>query len=160
MPTLHDTPERTAPGAEAGRRRIWLLPEAAPPESGAAAVLAAWSRAWPVEAPWLLLAPERRAAAWTDALRAAWARAPAAAFPEAEMRRLVRAGAAAGAALIYGGAAADEEAGLRPALFTLAAPTPALRRAWSAPAPLLGIAAREAVPPMDESRLRLETFPA
>lgn len=164
MPALHNTPERAAPGASAGARVVRLLPDALPPASGAAALLAAWRLAWPREAPWLLLAPERCAAAWTDALRAALAAGQAEPFPPAALRRLVRAGCGAGAALICGGAAADGGEGeggpprVRPALFALAPPTPTLLRAWSAPAPLLGIAAREPHEPLDRSGWILEDF--
>lgn len=135
-----------------------MLAEAAPPASGAEALLRAWRAGWRTEPPWLLLAPENRAAAWTEALRAALAAGPPEAFPAAELRRLVRSGAAAGAALIHGGAAADEEDRVRPALFALALPTPALLRAWTRPAPLLGVAAREACAPLDARGLDLEEF--
>lgn len=160
MPALHNTPEPAATGASAALRRVWRLPDASPPASGADRLLAAWRRAWPLEAPWLLLAPESRAAAWTDALRAALLAGPAVAFAAAELRVLVRAGAGAGAALICGGLPADEGGGMvRPALFALAPPAPALLRAWQAPAPLLGIAAREAHEPLDASGLVFLEFP-
>jgi hypothetical protein len=157
MPALHNTPEPAATGACAVVRRVWRLPEALPPASGADRLLAAWRAAWPHEAPWLLLAPEARAAAWADALRAALLAGPPVVFPAAELRRLVRAGAGAGAALICGGLPADEVGGaVRPALFALAPPVPALLRAWSTPAPLLGIAAREPHEPLDASGLIFE----
>ena len=74
---------------------------------------------------------------------------------------MVRAAAGTGAALICGGVPAEERTGLvRPALFTLAPPSPALLRAWRTPAPVLGLAAREAHEPLDRSALLLEEFPA
>jgi len=159
MPALHHTPETAAKNIAA--RRVWRLPETLPPASGAARLVAAWREAWPHEAPWLLLAPETRAAAWTEALRAVLLTTPPVAFAGEELRRLVRAGAGAGAALICGGLPSDEEEGrLRPALFALAPPTPALLRVWNAPAPLLGIAAREAHEPLEGSGLIFVDFSA
>lgn len=139
MPGLHDT---TAP--RLAPRTVWMLPAALPPAEGAVRLLRAWRAAWQIEAPWLVLAAEARHAAWAEALRSLFAAEPPAAFPAAELRRAVRAAADLGAALIAGGLGADETgAAVQPALFVNAAPTPALLRAWSRPAPVLGLAARE-----------------
>lgn len=160
MPALHNTPEPLATGAWLTPRRVWLLPEG-PPASVAARILAAWREAWPAEAPWLLLAPEARAAAWADALRDAWMAAPSVAFSADALRRSVRAAVGAGAALICGGLPADEEEGrVRPALFVHAPPSAALLRAWSSPAPVIGLAAREPHEPLDRPLLILTDFPA
>ena len=138
---------------------MWCLPESLLPASGAAALLEAWSDAWRTQPPWLLLAPETRAAAWADALRAALLTLPAVAFSAEELRRQVRAAAGLGAALICGGTSAAEGIGMgQPALFTLAPPQAALLRAWERPAPLLGLAARATHEPLDASGLIFEEF--
>lgn len=135
------------------------MPERTLPASGAAGLLERWRSAWTVEAPWFLLAPETRAAAWADALRAALLAHPAVAYPAEDLRRQVRAAAGFGAALICGGQPAADGSGLvRPALFALAPPTPALLRAWSAPAPLIGLAARAAHEPLAAGGLAFEDF--
>ncbi len=139
MPDPHNT---AAP--RAAPRAVWLLPDALPPAEGAARLVRAWRLAWPAEAPWLALAPETRHAAWAEALRAVFALEPPAAFSPPAMRRLVRAAADLGAALIAGGLPADEEGGsVRPALFVNVPPSRAWLRAWAEPAPVLGLAARE-----------------
>jgi len=145
MPTLHDTPEASPAGARPGAPRpLWLLPETLPPAEGAALLLTQWRAAWRADAPWLLLAPESRLSAWTEALRAGLAAEAPVAFPAAGLRAAVRAAADLGGALICGGLPADESTGLlRPALFVNLPPSRALLRAWAEPAPVLGLAARE-----------------
>ena len=107
-------------------------------------MLGRWRLAWRVEAPWLLLAPEGRLAAWTEALRAALAVEPAVLYSAANLRAAVRAAADLGGALIGGGLPADETPGtVRPALFVNLPPSRALLRAWAEPAPVLGLAPRE-----------------
>lgn len=107
-------------------------------------MLEQWRGAWRAEAPWLLLAPESRLAAWTEALRAALAAEAPVAADAAGLRAAVRAAADLGGALICGGLPADESSGLlRPALFVNLPPSRALLRAWDEPAPVLGLAARE-----------------
>jgi hypothetical protein len=135
---MRDPHNTTAP------RAVWILPAALPPAEGAARLVRAWRAAWPTDAPWLALAPEARYAAWAEALRAAFAAEPSAAFPVPALRRCVRVAADLGAALIAGGLPADAQGGaVRPALFVNAPPAPALLRAWVEPAPVFGLAARE-----------------
>jgi hypothetical protein len=120
------------------------LPEALPPAEGASRLVLKWRGAWPSEPPWLICAPEARLAAWTEALRASLAVEAPVPFPAAALRAAVRAAADLGGALILGGLPADETPGaMRPALFVNLPPSRALLRAWSEPAPVIGLAARE-----------------